>query len=514
MARVMAGDNSTVFTTGLFGRWLDGLGMDGLAGVHIGDTNVPLLLTGSQAEVTGLPGWGGLFGAASQNYERLAFDQLVGLGNDSIGKGPWGDEIADAFQAAVSEARRLNPIYSPNVSGSYLPKLLTYAGRLINLDVGARVITVRQGGYDTHSDQLGSHATLMRDLDTGIRSLFETIRPELRSRVVLMTFTEFGRRVERSDSAGTDHGTSSVMFVVGDRVRGGFASAAPSLSALDSRGDLAITTDVRSAFATVLDDWLDADHGEVLGATYPKLSLFDPNSGAGNNDPSVDHRRVPTAAARAHPRLPHRPGLGQIFRIGAGQSVDLPIAGHGPVPASGAGAVTMNVTVTGCDAPSYLTIWPTGEGRPNASNLNFVNDQTVPNLVISKLGAGGKVSIFNAFGNTDVIIDLLGWFPIENSYAPLVPVRVLDTRVGVGAPAGKLGAGGIVPLTVRNRGGVPDRSDVDAVVLNVTVTDPDTQSYLTVWPAGSSSRTLRTSTWPRVRPSRTSSSRRWAAVAW
>ncbi len=144
----------------------------------------------------------------------------------------------------------------------------------------------------------------------------------------------------------------------------------------------------------------------------------------------------------------------------------------------------MNVTVTGCDAPSYLTIWAAGDPRPNASNLNMTTGQTVPNLVVSKLGAGGKVSIFNAAGNTNVIVDIVGWFPVDNSYTSLVPARLLDTRVGVGAPLGKLGPKGIVSLTVRNRGGVPDRSDIDAVAMNVTVTEPDTQSYITVWPSG------------------------------
>ena len=485
MARIMAGDNSGTNTTGLFGRWLDGLGADGLMGVNVGDTSVPLILHGAQAAVTGLPGWGGLFGASTQQYETLAFDSLLNLGNDDVGKGAWSNALADTMQAAVGEARRINPIYSPNVSGNnYLARNLTYAARLVNLDLGARVVTVRQGGYDTHSTELDDHASLMKDLDDGIKALFQNVSPSFRSRVVLMTYSEFGRRVERSDSAGTDHGTASVMFVVGDHVHGGYASDAPSLSALDSRGDLNVTTDVRSVFATVLDDWLNADHRQVLGATYPKLQLFDPNSGAGNSDPLL-------ATVAFQPLQPARIldtrtgiGLGRVFRLGAGQSIDVPVTGVGNVPLTGAGSVSMNVTVTGCDAASYLTIWPTGDARPNASNLNMVSGQTVPNLVVSKVGAGGKVSIFNAAGNTNVIIDVQGWFPVDNAFVPLVPARVLDTRVGIGAPKAKVGPGGIIPLVVRNRGGVPDRSDIDAVVLNITATEPDTQSYITVWPNG------------------------------
>lgn len=485
MARIQAGDNSETYTTGLFGRWLDGAGLDGFGGINMGDSAIPLILKGAQAETTGLPGWGGLFGASTQRYETLAYDQIVNLGNDDVGKGAWGNEIADTFQEAVRSARQVNPIYSPNVTtDNWLARNLTFAARLINLDLGARVITVSQGGYDTHSGQLDNHADLLADLDDGIKALYQSMSPSFRSRVVVMTYTEFGRRVERSDSAGTDHGTSGVMFVVGDHVRGGFASEAPSLTALDNRGDLNVTTDVRSVFATVLDDWLDADHREVLGATYPKLQLFEPNSGAGFPDPFL-------STVAFQPLQPVRIldtrsgiGLGRVFRLGAGQQIDLQVAGVGNVPATGAGSASMNVTVTGCDAPSYLTIWPTGQPRPNASNLNMVAGQTVPNLVVSKLGTGGKVSIFNAAGSTDVIVDIAGWFPSENAYTPLVPARVLDTRVGIGAPKAKLGPASTIALTVRNRGGVPDRSDLDAVALNVTVTEPDAPSYLTVWPGG------------------------------
>ncbi len=485
MARIMAGNNSETYTTGMFGRWLDGMGMDGLAGINVGGSSVPLVLQGTQAEVTGLPSWGGLFGASTQQYETLAYDSLTNLGDDDIGKGLWSNEVADTFQAAVREARRIDPIYSPNVStNNYLARNLTFAARLINLDLGARVITVSQGGYDTHSNQLAGHAKLMKDLDDGLKALFENTSPAFRSRVVVMTYSEFGRRVERSDSAGTDHGTSSVMFVVGDHVHGGFASDAPSLTALDSRGDLNLTTDVRSVFATVFDDWLDADHTALLGATYPKLNLFDENSGAGNAEPLV--AAVAFQAMQPARILDTRTGigLGRIFRLGAGQSIDVPVSGQGNVPLTGVGSVSMNVTVSDCDAPSYLTIWPTGDPRPNASNLNMVAGQTVPNLVVSKLGAGGKVSIFNAAGTTNVIVDVVGWFPVDNSFTSLVPARVLDTRVGIGVAKGKVGSGGVVPLTVRNRGGVPDRSDLDAVVLNITVAEPTVQSYLTVWPNG------------------------------
>jgi len=73
-------------------------------------------------------------------------------------------------------------------------------------------------------------------------------------------------------------------------------------------------------------------------------------------------------------------------------------------------AVVLNVTVTNATAGSYLTLWPDGAARPLASDLNFVAGQTVPNLVVVKLGANGKVDIFNFAGTTDVVVDVVGWY--------------------------------------------------------------------------------------------------------
>jgi hypothetical protein len=98
--------------------------------------------------------------------------------------------------------------------------------------------------------------------------------------------------------------------------------------------------------------------------------------------------------------------------VGAGGVLELSVLGRGGVPASGVGAVVLNVTVTAPTAASFVTVWPTGEARPNASNLNMAAGQTVPNLVIAKVGAGGKVSLANEAGSTHLIADVTGWFPV------------------------------------------------------------------------------------------------------
>ncbi len=168
-------------------------------------------------------------------------------------------------------------------------------------------------------------------------------------------------------------------------------------------------------------------------------------------------------------------------------SVDLSVVGRGGVPSAGVGSVALNVTVANPNLPGFVTVWPAGVPRPNASNLNFVAGQTVPNMVIVPVGASGKVSMF-ASSTTDVIVDVLGWFE-PSGFAGLTPARLMDTRAGSSTVDGAFAAGGLVKgptsvdLTVVGRGGVPP-TGVGSVALNVTVTNPFVAGFVTVWPAG------------------------------
>jgi hypothetical protein len=112
--------------------------------------------------------------------------------------------------------------------------------------------------------------------------------------------------------------------------------------------------------------------------------------------------------------------------VGAGATSEVVVTGRGGVPVSGVGAVVLNVTVTGGSAASHVTVFPSGEGAPNASNLNFAAGQTVPNLVIAKVGAGGKVSIRNNSGSTHLIADVAGW--LHTGTNQLNPAAILVDR--------------------------------------------------------------------------------------
>ncbi len=179
-----------------------------------------------------------------------------------------------------------------------------------------------------------------------------------------------------------------------------------------------------------------------------------------------------------------------VGAVGAGSIFDLPVLGRGGVPVSGVGAVALNVTVTGPTLGSFVTVFPSGEPRPTASNLNMSPGSTVSNMVVVPVGAGGRVSLFNLAGQTDLIVDVLGWFPAAAGFGGVTPARLLETRVGVGLVTvdgqqqgvGAVGAGRTFELPVLGRGGVP-ATGVGSVALNVTATEPTMGSFLTVYPA-------------------------------
>lgn len=182
------------------------------------------------------------------------------------------------------------------------------------------------------------------------------------------------------------------------------------------------------------------------------------------------------------------------MNLSAGGQLQIQVTGQGGVPA-GATGVLLNTTVTDTTAGSFLTIYPTGQARPLASNLNWIAGVTVPNLVEVPLGSGGQVTAFNLSGSADVVADVEGYYGPNSGSAPtglfnpVAPARVCDTRpASTSSPANQcsgmtLTAGGTQNVQVGGQGGVP-ASGVGAVVLNITVTNTTAGSFLTAYPAG------------------------------
>jgi uncharacterized protein (DUF1501 family) len=145
---------------------------------------------------------------------------------------------------------------------------------LFGSDLGVEVAMVSLGGFDNHASQQTLHPQLLTQLDDAIdRFATDVAAKGNPGDYLLMTFSEFGRRVEEDGSAGTDHGTAAPLFVVGDGVTGGLYGEQPSLTALDKNKNLIRTVDFREVYATVLDRWLaKVPAAEILG-TRPSDGL-------------------------------------------------------------------------------------------------------------------------------------------------------------------------------------------------------------------------------------------------
>lgn len=173
-----------------------------------------------------------------------------------------------------------------------------------------------------------------------------------------------------------------------------------------------------------------------------------------------------------------------LNKLGADSALTVAVAGQAGVPATGAAAVIMNVTATDATAAGYVTVWPGGQHRPNASNLNLTHaGHTAPNLVIVPLGADGTVSFYSETG-THLIADITGYLTDSNAalsttglMVPLAPSRVFDTRDHT-----PLAAGEGLDVPTGNHVGVP--SNARSVVLNVTATGAAGPGHITAWPTG------------------------------
>lgn len=272
----MAGTAGTERSSGWLGRWLDGVpeSAAGLRAVTLG-SSVPLHLLGTSAVVTAMDVGNELFGAdRSDPADAAVYDAVTAFAATPTGKGTWADALARAGASSIDLAGDLQPQFTPTLPDDSLSSQLTLAARLINADLGVRVLNASLGGFDTHNGQADQHQTLLEELDAGIEAFYATLASKWGHQVTVMTFSEFGRRGMANASGGTDHGAGSVGFVIGDNVLGGFYGVAPRLDRLDSRGDVPMSVDFRSLYASVLGGWLGGDVSSVLGASYEDLKLF------------------------------------------------------------------------------------------------------------------------------------------------------------------------------------------------------------------------------------------------
>jgi uncharacterized protein (DUF1501 family) len=149
------------------------------------------------------------------------------------------------------------------------------AAQVIAGKAGVAAVKVSLNGFDTHSNQAGTQARLLKDLADGLAALKAALVEIGRwDSTLVMTYAEFGRRPRENRSNGTDHGTANSHFLLGGRVRGGLYGPPPSLDSLDGNGNLPFAVDFRGLYATVLDRWWGVDAGRALNGRFAPLELL------------------------------------------------------------------------------------------------------------------------------------------------------------------------------------------------------------------------------------------------
>ena len=269
-------------TEGWVGRTLKGL--PAVPAFHIAGQNEisPLALAGAPTRVpslTTLEDFQLRTTAASGTDQMMQRRVIEGVAHKGKGQPNLLDFVQRTAVNTYASSRRLREIgknYQPKVAYpvSALANHLKLAAQLITADLGARIFYVSLDGFDTHASQQGTHAGLLQELSAAMTAFYKDMAARgHKDRILMMTFSEFGRRVKENGSRGTDHGTAAPMLLVGGKVKPGAVGAHPSLKELEF-GNLKHHTDFRQVYAAVLDKWLGVSSKDVLGRTFKPVEVF------------------------------------------------------------------------------------------------------------------------------------------------------------------------------------------------------------------------------------------------
>ena len=204
---------------------------------------------------------------------------------EKLPKGRGQDDVLARLRGTLKAAQTTSPRiiqavseYQPTIAyprGDEFAQNMKVIAALINRGFDTRVYSVSIGNYDQHGPQRKAHDPLLRSLDLGVSCLLRDLREtSFGKKVLVVAFSEFGRRVEQNASSGTDHGAAGPMFLFGQPVNGGLYGQMPSTTDLDADGNLKYSTDFRSVYTTVAEDWFGVNGEALIGQAWPKLPLL------------------------------------------------------------------------------------------------------------------------------------------------------------------------------------------------------------------------------------------------
>lgn len=248
--------------TGWIGRWLDATGDDPLRAVNVGSV-LPLLAVGEKQTAAALSTSGD--GSKSDRFDAT----MQALGADDPSDTPAMAAVAKSYRAARTTNARFESVHGAE-SQNALAARLSLVAAAIKARVPTRVYLAHLGGFDTHANERGTQQRLLQSFDEAVTGFLQQVAG---ANVVVLAYSEFGRRVAANASQGTDHGTAGPVFVAGAPVKGGFYGDEPSLTDLD-HGDLKYTTDFRDVYHELLVGTLRTDPTPSVGAGRTNLGFL------------------------------------------------------------------------------------------------------------------------------------------------------------------------------------------------------------------------------------------------
>ena len=224
---------------------------------------------------------------AYRAMSQLDFGEVSGASIDSLGGSsqvPDGLSPIDYLERTALDAQISSDLIRKITSKSLikaeypanrLASQLKLVSQLIAGGLSSRIYYASHGGFDTHTNQLATHDRLMREVGDSLRTFIDDLKAQGNlDRVMVMMFSEFGRRVSENASQGTDHGAAAPMFLLGSRIKPGIQGAFPSLAPEDLfNGDIRFKIDFRGVYASVLEQWLKTNSAAILGRQFSKLNV-------------------------------------------------------------------------------------------------------------------------------------------------------------------------------------------------------------------------------------------------
>jgi uncharacterized protein (DUF1501 family) len=282
MAIWQTGSPISHISSGWLGRWLDTQSRDPMLAISLGSVPPPLFAgvknVGSALPLGGLVIPNGKLGMRCQTLGKPATNdsRLMAAAAQSISNlFSVSDNVTDVLKGPAPVATDLPVINGGNAGGdSNLQQQLDLVAKLIVAGAPTRAWSVSLGGFDTHANEADAQSALLGSVSQSITRFLSSLKSSGRaSDVTVVVYSEFGRRVKANASDGTDHGTSGPVFVIGDRINGGMYGDQPSLGKLVD-GDLAVTTDFRDIYASVLQNDLKADPAQILNGWKGRINLL------------------------------------------------------------------------------------------------------------------------------------------------------------------------------------------------------------------------------------------------